>query len=67
MVACTRGFDLACCKVFLQAKQASAVNISHLQCTPMIYTVSFIDKMLELKLKIYGKLYNCLAQTNELD
>ena len=36
---------------------------------PMIYnyTASFTDKMLDFKLKIYGKLYNCLHQTNELD
>ena len=35
---------------------------------PMMYNVSFTDhKMLDFKLKIYGKLYNCLPQTNELD
>ena len=33
---------------------------------PMIYTVSFTDKMLEFKLKIYGRLYDCLP-SNELD
>ena len=26
----------------------------------MIYTLSFTDKMLDFKLKIYDKLYNCL-------
>ena len=34
---------------------------------PKIYIVSLTDKMLDFKLKIYGQLYSCLPETDELD
>ena len=45
-----------------------AVYMDNIERTPpMIYTVSLTDKMLDFKLKIYGQLYSCLPETDELD